>query len=253
MKAAALQLDIAWEDRSANYEIIHGYAQRARDAGVELLILPEMFATGFSLNTAYTAETGEGETASFIRSLAQTYKMTVVGGYVKSQPNGLPHNVALVCDEEGKDLACYSKIHVFSYSGEDKVHGKGTESVCFEIAGMRAACFVCYDLRFPEIFRQVVDNVHLIIVIASWPAQRQTHWDILLKARAVENQCYIIGVNRVGQGGGLDYVGGSVIIDPLGEVISDGGDKEILIHADVNPSFVNEIRTSFPFLKDRCL
>ncbi len=253
MKTAALQLDIVWEDRSANYETIRGYAQKARDAGAELLILPEMFATGFSFNTSYTAESKEGETASFIRSLAQEYKMTVVGGYVQLQPGGPPHNVALACDKEGNDLGCYSKIHVFSYSGEDKVHGKGYEPVFFDVAGVSTTCFICYDLRFPELFRKVVDNVHLIVVIASWPAQRQAHWDILLKARAVENQCYIIGVNRVGKGGGLDYTGGSVIIDPLGSIISNSGGREALIHADVNPSYVNEIRTSFPFLEDRCL
>jgi omega-amidase len=112
------------------------------------------------------------------------------------------------------------------------------------------ACFICYDLRFPELFRAVANTCMLIIVIASWPDARQGHWETLLKARAIENQCYVIGVNRVGEGGGYSFIGGSAIIDPSGETIAEGREKETLLVAEIDPEKVREIRSIYPFLKD---
>ncbi len=251
MKIAALQYNIAWANKPANYATVERYAQEASENQAVLMILPEMFAAGFCMDTSYTAEPADGDTPSFIRTLAKKHHIAVIGGYVQTRPDDLPHNVALVCDAQGKDIACYSKIHLFSYAGEDKVHGKGTDPVVFNLAGVNVACFICYDLRFPGIFRRVAHRAHVMIVIASWPSSRQAHWDVLLRARAVENQCYVIGVNRIGQGGGLSFTGGSVVIDPLGTIIADAGDREALIYADIDPAGVAEIRASFPFLKDR--
>ena len=121
----------------------------------------------------------------------------------------------------------------------------------FELEDIGATCFICYDLRFPELFRAVVDECGLILVIASWPAARQSHWDLLLQARAVEGQCFIVGVNRVGEGGGHTFLGGSAVIDPIGRVLAHGGDKEVLLLADVDPGMVREVRSTMPFLKDR--
>jgi predicted amidohydrolase len=154
-------------------------------------------------------------------------------------------------DRNGNDLALYAKIHQIALLGEDGSYDPGDWPVVFKLEEMHAACFVCYDLRFPELFRAVVDQCGLILVIASWPAVRQPHWDLLLRARAVESQCFVVGVNRVGEGGDLTFLGGSAIIDPLGQVLAHAEDREALLLADIDPAMVAEVRSSMPFLKDR--
>jgi predicted amidohydrolase len=149
------------------------------------------------------------------------------------------------------DLALYAKIHLIGILGEDGSYDPGEQPVPFELSGIRAASFVCYDLRFPELFRAVVDECGLFLVIASWPSTRQAHWDILLRARAIESQSFVVGVNRVGEGGGLLFTGGSAVVDPLGQVLAEGGDKETLVTADLDLAKVEEVRSTLPFLKDR--
>jgi omega-amidase len=210
MKVAALQLDIAWQDREENFKIVTEYAAMAADNGADMLVLPEMFATGFSMDPAVTAEPPGGDTASFMRCLAKENKIGVLGGYVLKADDGKGHNVAVAIDKTGHELAIYSKAHLFSYLGEDKFHEAGDGPVPFEFEGLRCACFICYDLRFPELFRLVADNCDAVFVIASWPRDRQSHWDVLLPARAVENQLYMVGVNRVGMGGGLEFLGSAL-------------------------------------------
>jgi len=252
MKIAALQMDIAWHDRDENFRKVREYALRARDQQAGLLVLPEMFATGFSMDTNVTAEKIDGRTPAFLRSLASETDMALVGGFVlESGEAAGPRNVSLAVDGKGRDLALYSKIHQIGLLEEDIHYAPGTDPVTFGIEGIGTACFICYDLRFPELFRAVVDDCELIMVIASWPALRQSHWDILLRARAVESQCYMVGVNRIGEGGGSQFRGGSAIIDPLGELLAFGGDEEGLLIAGIEKNRVEDIRASMPFLKDR--
>jgi omega-amidase len=251
MRVAAAQMDIAWHDRSANHSKARRLAEQAHKEGSDLLILPEMFSTGFSMDTSITSEPLDGPTPTLLRTMAHDCKMAVIGGFVLSQENRDPLNVSLAVDRMGNDLALYAKIHLISLLDEEKDHSPGDLPVPFVLHGFGAACFVCYDLRFPELFRAVADDCALIVVIASWPSARQAHWDILLQARAVENQCFVIGVNRVGEGGGQAFTGGSAIIDPLGVVLAHGGERETLLFADIDPEEVSEIRSSMPFLKDR--
>jgi omega-amidase len=251
MRVAAAQMDITWHDRSANHEKARQMARQAKKAGAELLILPEMFATGFSMDTSITPEALDGVTPTLLRTLARESGLAIVGGFVLARDDGGPQNVSLAVDPNGNDLALYAKIHQIGLLGEDQSYEPGEWPVPFSIGELNAACFVCYDLRFPELFRLVVDRCELIMVIASWPAGRQSHWDLLLRARATESQCFLVGVNRVGHGGDLDFIGGSAIIDPLGQVLAHGGDKETLIVADIDPAKVVEVRSSMPFLKDR--
>ncbi len=251
MKVAALQLDIAWEDRPKNYERVSEFARQAAEKGADLFVLPEMFSTGFSMNPAVTAETSDGETTSYLRSLAKEYSIGVLGGLVLEGEGGKGHNIALAVDRNGRDLATYSKSHLFSFLDEEKFHLAGEGPAPFEFEGVQCACFICYDLRFPELFRLTADKCHAVFVIASWPNGRQLHWDTLLPARAVENQQYIVGVNRVGKGGGHQFDGGSAIYDPFGESLARGGDRECLLFADVDVARVQETRKAMPFLKDR--
>jgi predicted amidohydrolase len=251
MKIAAAQMDIVWHDRAANHAKAGEMAKEAKSAGAELLVLPEMFSTGFSLDTSLTAEPLAGATPELLRSLARELDLAVMGGFVLERDGGGAQNVSLVVDRQGNDLACYAKIHLIGLLDEDANYQPGTVPVPFELEGMGAVCFVCYDLRFPELFRMVVDQCQLMVIIASWPSVRQSHWDLLLRARAIENQCFVIGVNRVGQGGGHEFGGGSAVIDPFGQVLAHGGDQETLLLADIDLNQVAEIRSAMPFLKDR--
>jgi len=251
MKVAAIQMDIAWHDRHANHVKARDLATQAKKNGADLVILPEMFSTGFSMDTSITPEPLNGATPALLRSLARELEMAVVGGFVLAHENAGPQNVSLAVDRHGNDLALYAKIHQIPILGEDAHYQPGHRPVPFDLQGFRAACLVCYDLRFPELFRALVDECGLILIIASWPAVRQAHWDILLQARAVESQCFVVGVNRVGEGGGNTFTGGSAIIDPAGKILAHAGDNEKLVMADIDPANVAEIRSAMPFLKDR--
>jgi len=252
VRVAAAQMDLVWHDRAANHAKARKLAEEARGQDAELLVLPEMFATGFSMDTTVTAEPLDGPTPNFLRNLARDLEMAVVGGFVLARPpDTRPLNVALAVDRRGEHLALYAKMHLIALLGEDGSYEPGEGPVPFDLGPIRAAAFICYDLRFPELFRAVVDVCGLVMVIASWPATRQLHWDLLLQARAVESQGFVVGVNRVGEGGGHVFTGGSAIIDPLGQVLAKAGDEERLIIADLNPAKVTEVRGTLPFLRDR--
>jgi len=252
VRVAAAQMDLVWHDRAANHAKARALAEEARRRGADLLVLPEMFATGFSLDTSVTAESLDGPTPTFLRTLARDLEMAVVGGFVLArQTDARPLNVALAVGRRGEHLALYAKMHLIALLGEDGSYEPGEGPIPFDLGSIRAAAFVCYDLRFPELFRAVVDVCGLVMVIASWPATRQLHWDLLLQARAVESQCFVVGVNRVGEGGGYTFAGGSAIIHPLGHVLVRAGSEERLIIADLNPAQVTEVRAALPFLRDR--
>lgn len=251
MKIAALQFDVAWEDRKENYRRVFRYASDAADAGADVFVLPEMFATGFSMNLPVTVEKHDGETIGFIRSVAREFDINVIGGLVLEGKNKRGRNTALAVGRGGNDIAIYTKSHLIGILKEDIYHEPGDGPQIFPLDDMGCACFICYDLRFPELFRLVADLCSLVFVIASWPSVRQHHWDMLLKARAIENQIFTVGVNRIGKGGGMAFAGGSMICGPLGDVIVHGGDKEGLIIGSVNQATVNKVRSEMPFLKDR--
>lgn len=251
MRIAGAQIDVAWHNRSANHERARAFAEEAHVRKADVLIFPEMFSTGFSMDTTVTPEPLDGPTPTLLRELASLHKMVVLGGFVLERKNDRPQNVCLVVDPSGNDLALYAKIHQIALLDENNHYAPGERPMPFELAGSRAAGLICFDLRFPELFRALTDQCWVMIVVASWPAARQAHWDILLKARAVENQCYVVGVNRVGEGGGHLYTGGSAIIDPLGEVLALKREKEGLIVADIDPMKVKEVRSAMPFLKER--
>ncbi|MCP4669247.1 MAG: hypothetical protein GY849_23185, partial [Deltaproteobacteria bacterium] len=181
-------MDIAWHDRAANHEKVRRMAGEAKEAGADMVVLPEMFSTGFSMDTSVTPEPLDGSTPELLRSLAREHNLVVVGGFVLACNTGRPQNVSLAVDRRGQDLALYPKIHQITILDEDRHYDPGDLPVPFQLDGIGAACFICYDLRFPELFRSVVDACGLILVIASWPSSRQLHWDILLQARAIESQ-----------------------------------------------------------------
>jgi predicted amidohydrolase len=145
----------------------------------------------------------------------------------------------------------YRKIHPFSHADEERYVRAGTEFVTVEVDGVRVSLFVCYDLRFADEFWALAERTDAYLVVANWPAKRRLHWSTLLRARAIENQAYVVGVNRVGSGGGLDYSGDSAVIDPLGEVLASGAGGETVLFADIDPAHVAGTRGHFRFLQDR--
>jgi predicted amidohydrolase len=253
MRLACCQFDIAWEDKQSNYRRVGELVRAAKLEPGTLLLLPEMFATGFSMNTAATAEALEGTTAHFLSALARENRVHVVGGAVITDAkSGRPRNEALAVDPAGRLVAHYAKVYPFSLSREHEHHAAGARVTPFEWSGARVSAAVCYDLRFPELFRRSArEGADMLPVIANWPVTRQAHWAALLRARAIENQAYVAGCNRTGRdGNGLEYAGGSQIIDFGGTVVADAEGAETVISAEVNLDALRQYRAKLPFLSD---
>lgn len=249
MKIGLCQLDIAWENKEENRLKVEKFVKQAYLERIELLLFPEMTLTGFSMNITRTAEVG-GETFEFFKELASQYKMNLGFGWVKAVQSKAQNHYSIV-SAKGELLSDYIKIHPFSYGGEDKFFVPGNDVSCFSIDGIKMSTFLCYDLRFPEIFQAISNEVEIIVIAANWPEARREHWRSLLRARAIENQVYIIGVNCVGSKGGLSYSGDSMVIDPEGCVLHEIENQESLVPIDFLRDRVKDYRKAFPIKADR--
>ena len=256
MIVAGLQTDIAWEDPQENFRrvdaLAEGLLKGEGDARrPHLLVLPEMFATGFSMEARKVAAFA-GETRDFLADLARRHSVAVLGGYAEpGSPR--PANACSLFGPDGSELLHFRKLHPFSLAGEQEHYTPGDSLATAEVAGARVTPFICYDLRFPEPFRAAAAGTHLFCVIANWPAKRREPWSLLLRARAIENQAYVLGVNRVGPGGGEPHSGDSVLLDPLGQVVAEAKGEEApgAFMGAVDPETVAAIRGRFTFLRDR--
>ncbi len=247
----ALQLDSVWEDKMANFVKVRRLLQSQPPVPGALLILPEMFGTGFSCDLEKTMEPVEGETTAFLAELASDYDCAVLGGLVTRGADERGLNQSLVMAPDGRELARYTKIQPFSLGGETEVHEQGTAAVVFKWEGLTIAPLICYDLRFPELARQAVGlGAEVLVYIAAWPVKRYQHWLTLLQARAVENQAYVLGVNRTGSDPHFSYNGRSVLVDPHGIIIADAGEGERVLKAEMDPTMVRDWRAQFPALRD---
>jgi len=251
MKIAAIQHDIVWEDREATFAHLRPLIAGAAGAGARLAVLTEMFSVGFSMDTARISEPVDGPSAQFLVEQATQHGMWLYGSAPEQSPGAdKPRNVGLLVSPAGA-ITRYAKIHPFTYAREHDHYDAGTETVTVDVEGLRISLFVCYDLRFADEFWMLAPDTDCYLVCANWPESRRMHWQSLLLARAIENQAYVVGVNRVGTGGKLAYVGDSRIIDPLGELLATGAGTEALLVAEVNAERVAEVRDRFRFLPDR--
>jgi omega-amidase len=251
MITGLVQYNPTWENKEGNKDKIISLTAGAEKT--DLLVFPEMTLTGFTMKASEFAEDLDGDSISFFKSLAGERKTNIVAGFIEQDDNKY-FNTLVHINKEGLVKSTYRKIHPFSYSGEDKNYNKGTEVKITEIEGWKTGLSICYDLRFPELFRYyALERVSLVINIANWPDSRIEHWKTLIKARAIENQCYVIGVNRVGSDPKLKYTGCSNIIDPMGEEIFGLVNEERIITTDLNLNRTEEVRTRLPFLNDICL
>ncbi|MDA8634456.1 carbon-nitrogen family hydrolase [Verrucomicrobiales bacterium] len=248
MNITGLQWNLVWEDRDANYDRVRELLADSGDS--DLIILPEMFSSGFSMNVDATAEPDDLPTEVFLRELAREQNAAVLGGLVR-RGKGKGHNELITFAPDGTELGRYRKNRTFCYTGESEHYENGTEVSVFEWQDWKIAPLICYDLRFPELFRRATaKGAELIVVIASWPSVRVEHWVTLLRARAIENQAYVIGVNRTGSDPNLEYPGRSIIIDPWGEIVADAGAKDKAFSAEIDLEAVRNWRAEFPALQD---
>lgn len=247
LRLALIQPDTVWESPARNIEKTSGLIAQASSEGATIAALPEMFTTGFSMN-AHSIEGSEARDE--ISALASENSINILAGVAApSGERGL--NKALAIDQSGGLVAEYSKMHPFSFAGENQHYDPGPCTATFSLAGVPSSVFICYDLRFPEVFRRVAAEVKVIYVLANWPAARQEHWHALLMARAIENQCFIAGVNRVGKDGtGIKYSGGSCVYGPFGEEVFIAGEDEGVYIVDLDISLVDSTRSRYHFLDD---
>jgi len=255
MRVAAIQHDIVWCDREANFEHLAPLIAGAAGAGARLILLSETFSTGFATDRDDLGEPEGGPSSQFLVAQARLHGVWVGGSCPEIAADApaddqRPHNTLVLAAPDGTQHR-YRKIHPFTYGGETKHFRAGDQFVTVDVEGLRVTLFVCYDLRFADEFWQLANDTDVYLVPANWPEARRLPWMSLLQARAIENQAYVIGCNRVGTGNGLPYSGDSRIIDPLGEVLASAALTESILLADVSAERVAEVRDRFRFLQDR--
>ena len=250
LRVAAVQHDIVWEDPETNFQKLRPQITEAANEGGQLVVLSKMFSTGFTMNSAKCAEALDGASHQFLVDQAAEHQIWITGSVPMRWEDGIAYNTLNLVAPNG-DTYRYKKIHPFSFSAEPENYGAGSEFLQVDIEGTRTTFFICYDLRFADEFWQTAHSTDLFVIPANWPAGRRIHWQTLLQARAIENQAYVLGVNRVGDGDGLSYSGDSALIDPWGEMIVSGTSDESLLVADVDVEVVKQTRTSFPVFQDR--
>jgi omega-amidase len=251
MKVCTAQMASAWEDPRANLERAALLTVSAKAEGADLICFPEQFVTGWSPHSTRFAEDPDGPAVSTLRELARDHSISIVGSYVQKH-DFRPLNTAVAIDPRGDVVASYSKIHPFSPGGEDLHYDPGDHISVFSIENVRFGIAICYDLRFAPLFRAYArKGVHCVLVPSAWPCSRTRAWEILIAARALDNQFYLIGCNPTGTTPVDRYCGHSLSGDPVGVVISRGGEGEELIMTDVDPARVDATRARMPVERDR--
>jgi predicted amidohydrolase len=251
IRVAGVQHDIVWEDPQANFDHVGPMIESAVADGAQLVVVTEMWSTGFSMKSREIAEAPDGPTATFMKDIAARTGAWIVGSFPEHTVGyDLPTNRLLLAGPNGEDHR-YSKIHPFTYGGEDEHYAAGRDRLTVQIDGVRVTPLICYDLRFTDLFWDAAADTDCYIIPANWPEARREHWMTLLRARAIENQAYVVGVNRVGSAGRLDYSGDTRIIDPLGQAIEAPVSEEAVLVGDVDAAKVAAVRAEFPFMQDR--
>lgn len=253
MRVALAQLNIQFGDPDANYEQIEVAIQRAAERTVDVIVLPEMWNTGYALTRLNVLADDDGQrTLQLLSKLARQFRVNIVGGSVAVARDGHYYNEMLVVDRQGQLLSRYDKVHRFGLMAEDRYITAGETENVFELDGTVAMGAICYDIRFPEWLRkQAARGPQVIFVSAEWPTARQMQWRLLLQARAIENQAFVVAVNRVGSDPDNQFGGQSLVIDPLGQIVAIGGAHAQLITAELDLTQVDQVRGQIPVFEDR--
>lgn len=250
MRAHLFQLDLAWEDREANFSLLEQSVNSTDIAPGDLVVLPELFDSGFSLNVATTSD-ASGETLRFLSALASRLRATVHGSRTVANADQRATNRATIVGPDGHLLCEYAKIHPFTFGREPEAFDGGNAIERYDWNGLTVCPAVCYDLRFPELFRLgLAKGAELFALGANWPDARQHHWRTLAIARAIENQAFMLAVNRTGNDPHLSYVGGTIAVDPKGEILGELGDQPGVLSVDIDTTSVRLWREAFPAWRD---
>ncbi len=248
MKIALIQTTLHWENPEANRNQIEKLILSITES-VDLIVLPEMFSTGFTMNPKDVAETMSGDTVTWLQSIAKSKNVAIIGSLVVKESNQY-YNRLLFVYPSG-EINKYDKRHLFTLAGEDKVYTAGNERLIVDYLGFKICPLICYDLRFP-VFSRNTENYDLMLYVANWPKPRVNAWDILLKARAVENQCFVIGVNRVGlDNNNHEYVGHSQAVDFSGNYLLAPQNNESVFIVTIDKNEMIAMRKKLDFLADR--
>lgn len=255
MRVAAVQHDIVFERTAETLDSLEPLVVDAAESGAQLVVLPEMFSTGFTMRAREPAEAEDGPSVTFLAERAARHGCWLAGS-VPTRSSSTPDapritNRLHVLGPAGEHHR-YDKLHPFSLAREQEHYAAGDTTLTLDIGGCRISWFVCYDLRFANAFWALAPDTDAYVVVANWPDRRRAHWDALLRARAIENQAHVVGVNRVGSATGVAHSGGTVILDPGGDAIAGVLDNQVGVAvADIEREAVTRARARFGFLDDR--
>lgn len=248
---AVIQHQIYWEDARRTLAHVRPLIESATERGARLVVLPEMFSTGFSMAVDRVAEPLDGPSIEFLRDSARRWDVWCAGSVpVRPEPGGPAYNVCVVVSADG-EMVHYRKRHPSAFGDEWRHYAAGGQNVTVAIDGVRVTPTICYDLRFADQYWETAEGTDCYLVVANWPSERQSHWDVLTRARAIENQAYVVASNRVGEADGQRFFGGSRIVSPFGHVEAELLGSEGIVVGTVNPADVADHRARFPFLADR--
>ncbi|WP_422660864.1 carbon-nitrogen family hydrolase [Paenibacillus sp. EC2-1] len=256
MNIALIQSYIEVGDPAANQKRIFDHMEKAMEADPkpDILVLPEMWNTGYALDRIQEIADKEGrETRENLSSFARKHRVQIIGGSIAEKMDEQIYNTMYIFNRQGEQVAKYSKMHLFRLMDEEKHLQAGDEAVTFELEeGLIAGALICYDIRFPELARTLaLEGAKVLFVPAEWPHPRLNHWRTLLIARAIENQMYVVACNRVGDSGETSFFGHSMIIDPWGEIVAEGGEEEAIITGNLDSSLTDSVRQRIPVFEDR--
>ncbi|MFL5810246.1 MAG: amidohydrolase [Flavisolibacter sp.] len=260
LRFTLIQTELFWENKNSNLFMLERKINALQEP-THVILLPEMFSTGFSMKPAALAENMDGESVQWMKRIAVQKKIILAGSLIIEE-NGHYYNRLIWMQPDGR-YGFYDKRHLFAFAEEDKYYSAGSQRLIASVNGWKINLLVCYDLRFPVWSRQCAEQTEnkkekeseaeydVLVYVANWPDKRSLAWKTLLRARAIENQCYVIGVNRVGKDGNdIVYNGDSMVIDPLGETLYQKTGEEDVCTITLDKEVLNQARQRFPFLKD---
>ena len=251
VRICSAQISSIWEAPEQTLERAGIFIRHAAVSGASLICFPEQFATGWDPQPQKNIQDIHGSIVTTLQEYAKDYRIGILGSYRQAN-SPLPKNTAIAIGSDGRILSTYAKIHLFSYGHEDAGNSPGTDLGIFTLDSLTCGIAICYDLRFPELFRLYAGKgVQVVFVPSAWPHTRIRHWELFIQARALENQMYIIGVNTTGQTPVESYSGNSMAADPQGTIISRANEAEQLVFTDLDPEVVGQARLQFPMDKDR--
>ncbi|HEY8908713.1 MAG TPA: carbon-nitrogen family hydrolase [Desulfosporosinus sp.] len=253
LKVAVIQMDVTLGQSDANLIKMEKLVRKAASGEPDVVVLPETWNTGyFPIDITEQATCSGKHAVEKMSKLARELQIYLVGGSISEIDDGQVVNSAKVFNRQGVNIASYQKIHLFSPGEENKFYTEGNKVVTFDIEGHICGVIICYDLRFPELVRRLaLDDVEILFVPAEWPHPRLDHWRTLQKARAIENQIFVIGCNGIGLGNGVKFCGHSSVISPWGEILEEAEEEEEILLVELDTDLINEVRKKIPVFADR--